>query len=70
MYIIKVPANAEVPDRKILSPTKDCSLLTSGHATPPSGDYRQKYQHLIGGLACAEETAVRMEPNRAFGYGE
>ena len=52
-------------DRSSLS-----SSQTTPTATPPLSDYRQKYQHLIGGLECAEKTAVRMEPNRSFGYGE
>ena len=46
----------------------------TGETTPtttlPSSDYRQKYRHLIGGLECAEKTAVKMEPNRTFGYGQ
>ena len=49
----------------------DCSSRSRpGETTPPAGDYRQKYQHLIGGLDCAEKTAVRMKPNSVFGYGE
>ena len=52
----------------------DRSSLSSSQTTPtatlPLSDYRQKYRHLIGGLECAEKTAVRMEPNRSFGYGE
>nr|CAF04077.1 sperm associated antigen [Suberites domuncula] len=30
--------------------------------------YQNKYKHLLGGLDCAEKTAVKLEPNRAFGY--
>ena len=32
--------------------------------------YQQKYKHLLGGLECAKESAVKMEPNKKFGYGE
>ena len=50
---------------------KECDdrVIESPKAASPSGDYRVKYKHLIGGLECAEKTAIRMEPNRAFGYG-
>ena len=32
--------------------------------------YQEKYKHLLGGLECAKESAVRMEPNKKFGYGK
>ena len=53
-----------------LSPRQQTNEATPTTSTPTSGDYRQKYSHLIGGLECAEKTAVKMEPNRNFGYGK
>ena len=38
-------------------------------AQPPTGNYQEKYKHLLGGLECAEQSAVKMKPNKAFGYG-
>ena len=32
--------------------------------------YQQKYKHILGGLECAKESAVKMEPNKKFGYGK
>lgn len=32
--------------------------------------YQEKYKHLLGGLECAKESAVKMEPNKKFGYGK
>jgi len=45
---------------------------TVNQGTPSYGEtphYQHKYKHLLG-LDCAEKSAVKMEPNRAFGYGE
>ena len=39
-------------------------------APPTTGNYQEKYKHLLRGLECAEQSAVKMEPNKAFGYGE
>lgn len=36
----------------------------------PNNYYQEKYKHLLGGLECAKESAVKMEPNKKFGYGE
>ena len=33
-------------------------------------NYQEKYRKLLGGLECAEKSAVKMEPNKSFGYGE
>ena len=44
-------------------------VTESPKAALPSGNYQVKYKRLIGGLDCAEKTAIRMEPNKAFGYG-
>ena len=32
-------------------------------------NYQEKYKKLLGGLDCAEKSAVKMQPNKAFGYG-
>ena len=72
--LIQAPAAVETPNQKPKSPVEDCVSTVTSQTTPtaasPVSDYRQKYQHLIGGLDCAEKTAVRMEPNKVFGYGE
>jgi hypothetical protein len=79
VIITKEPHTSDVSIKKTQSTTgiKDggASSLpptrtdeTTPTATHPSSDYRQKYKHLIGGLECAEKTAVKMEPNRTFGY--
>jgi hypothetical protein len=81
VIITKEPHTSDVSIKKTQSTTgiKDggASSLpptrtdeTTPTATPPSSDYREKYRHLIGGLECAEKTAVKMEPNRTFGYGQ
>ena len=61
------PHVLETPTKKALS--SEHERRSSDEATPPSGNYQWKYQHLLGGLECAEKTAVKMEPNKAFGYG-
>ena len=33
-------------------------------------DYQVKYRKLLGSMDCAEKSAVRLEPNKLFGYGE
>ena len=33
-------------------------------------NYQEKYRKLLGGLDCAEKSAVKMQPNKSFGYGE
>ena len=63
---MKEPVVTETAGQKT---TEDVPVAQAS-ATPPASDYRDKYKHLIGGLECAEKTAVKMEPNRAFGYGE
>ncbi len=35
-----------------------------------SSNYQEKYRKLLGDLDCAEKSAVKMEPNKAFGYGK
>lgn len=33
-------------------------------------NYQEKYRKLLGGLDCAEKSAIKMEPNKSFGYGK
>lgn len=33
-------------------------------------NYQEKYRKMLGGLDCAEKSAVKMQPNKAFGYGK
>ena len=33
-------------------------------------NYQEKYRKLLGGLDCAEKSAIKMQPNKTFGYGE
>lgn len=35
-----------------------------------ASNYQEKYRKLLGGLDCAEKSAVKMQPNKAFGYGK
>ena len=42
----------------------------SGSDSLGTKHYQEKYKHLLGGLECAKESAVKMEPNKKFGYGE
>ena len=41
---------------------------TEGKAEEPASNYHDKYKHIIGDT-CAEKSAVKMEPNKVFGYG-
>ena len=34
----------------------------------PAINYHDKYKHIIGDT-CAEKSAIKMEPNKVFGYG-
>ena len=49
------------------SKAKDRHASTPSYGETPH--YQEKYKHLLGGLDCTEKTAVKMEPNKAFGYG-
>ena len=33
-------------------------------------NYQEKYRKMLGGLDCAEKSAVKLQPNKSFGYGE
>jgi ribosomal protein L11 methylase PrmA len=33
-------------------------------------NYQEKYRKIFGGLDHPEKSAVKMEPNKAFGYGK
>ena len=57
---------------KVTTETNDNSSSSSRQpqASAPVSNYREKYSHLIGGLECAEQTAIKMEPKKVFGYGE
>ena len=35
-----------------------------------SSNYQEKYRKVLGGLDCAQKSAVKLEPNKVFGYGE
>lgn len=41
---------------------------TEGKGEEPPSNYHDKYKHIIGDT-CAEKSAVKMEPNKVFGYG-
>ena len=53
-----------------MTTTNETQESRQPEATPTMGHYQEKYKHLLGGLECAEQSAVKMEPNKTFGYGE
>ena len=69
------PAKHEPPspdEEEAITEEERTQEQAKGHEPNSLGTnyYQEKYKHLLGGLECAKESAVKMEPNKKFGYGE
>ena len=58
-------AETTPPDNERLQP----QATETGRKYGIPSNYQEKYRKLLGGLDCAEKSAIKMEPNKAFGYG-
>jgi len=63
------PSQEDSDNEDTCSNDRDQPQAPQGNKYGIPFNYQEKYRKLLGDLDCAEKSAIKMEPNKAFGYG-